>query len=319
MNRRRFLGTAALAGLAALPFRFPAARAASLTQFNVGFQKNGVLVVARNQRLIETALEPQGVAVNWVEFQAGPPLLEAMNVGSIDFGTTGDAPPIFAQAADANIVYAAALPSKGRNSAILVPKDSSIQTLADLKGKKLAFTKGSSAHNVAVVALEKAGLGYSDVEPVYLSPADAGAAFASGAIDAWSIWDPFYAGAELNQGARVLAKGDDLLGATNSFFLANGTFAKDHADVLKSAIGALGKAGDWANANKDAVAEALSAATGVPVEIQKLTAERGDFTVTPVSPEIVATQQAVADRFAKLGLIPARIDVAARVWSANQS
>ncbi|GGD98212.1 sulfonate ABC transporter substrate-binding protein [Aureimonas endophytica] len=319
MKRRHFLGSLALASLGLATGLPIIARAEGLTRFNIGFQKNGVLVVARNQKLIETALAPQGIEVNWIEFQSGPPLLEAMNVGSVDFGTTGDTPPIFAQAASADIVYAAALPSKGRNSAILVPKDSPISTLADLKGKKLAFTKGSSAHNVAVVALEKAGLSYADIQPVTLSPADAGAAFATGAIDAWSIWDPFYAGAELNQGARVLAKGDELLGATNSFFLANGRFAKDHADVLKAAIAALGQAGDWANTHKDGVAEALAAATGVPVEIQKLTAERGEFTVTPVTPEIVATQQAVADRFATLGLIPERVEIAARVWTAPQS
>jgi sulfonate transport system substrate-binding protein len=296
-----------------------AATAAELTQFNIGFQKNGVLVVARNQQLIEKALADEGITVNWVEFQAGPPLLEAMNVGSIDFGTTGDSPIIFAQAAGANVVYAAALPSKGRNSAILVAKDSPIQSVAELKGKKLAFTKGSSAHNVAVAALEQAGLTYGDIEPVYLSPADAGAAFSTGSVEAWSIWDPFYAGAEINYGARVLAAGPEILGKTNSFFLANGSFAKEHPDVLKQAIAALGEAGEWANTHKDGVAQALTDATGVPIEIQKLTAERGEFTVTPVTDDIIATQQDVADRFAKLGLIPAPIAVKDIVWTAPQS
>ncbi len=291
------------------------AQAQALKEFNVGFQKNGVLVVARQQQLIETALADEGIKVNWIEFQAGPPLLEALNVGSIDFGTTGDAPPIFAQAAGADLLYVAALPAKGNNSAILVPKDSQIKTLADLKGHSLAFTKGSSAHNVAIAALEKAGLTYDDIKPVYLSPADGGAAFSSGAVDAWSIWDPFYAAAELNYGARVLAAGPEILGQTNSFFLANGTFTKAHPEIVAQAIDALGKAGAWANANKDKVAEALSEATGVPVETQTLTAERGEFTVTPVTPEIVATQQLVADRFSKLNLIPEPIKVSDVVWS----
>jgi len=291
------------------------ADAEALKEFNVGFQKNGVLVVARQQQLIETALADEGIQVNWIEFQAGPPLLEALNVGSIDFGTTGDSPPIFAQAAGADLLYVAALPAKGNNSAILVPKDSEIRTLADLKGHTLAFTKGSSAHNVAIAALEKAGLTYGDIEPVYLSPADGGAAFSSGSVDAWSIWDPFYAAAELNYGARVLASGPEILGQTNSFFLANGTFTKAHPEIVAQAIDALGQAGEWANANKDKVAEALSQATGVPVETQKLTAERGEFTVTPVTPEIVATQQQVADRFAKLNLIPEPIKVSDVVWS----
>ncbi|MBC8130304.1 MAG: sulfonate ABC transporter substrate-binding protein [Rhizobiaceae bacterium] len=310
------LGAASLALIALSP---AVTLADDLKEFNIGFQKNGVLVVARNQQLIEKALADEGITVNWIEFQAGPPLLEAMNVGSIDFGTTGDSPVIFAQAAGADIVYAAALPAKGRNSAILVPEGSDIKTLADLKGRKLAFTKGSSAHNVAVAALEKAGLAYGDIEPIYLTPADGGAAFSSGSVDAWSIWDPFYATAELKYGARVLADGPEILGQTNSFLLANGSFATQHPDIVKQAIGALGEAGAWANANKDGVAQALSDATGVPVEIQKLTAERGEFTVTPVTDEIVATQQTVADRFAKLGLIPSPITVKDIVWTAPQS
>ncbi|KQT68923.1 MULTISPECIES: sulfonate ABC transporter substrate-binding protein [unclassified Aureimonas] len=295
------------------------AKAEPLKEFNVGFQKNGVLVVARQQQLIEKALADEGIKVNWIEFQAGPPLLEALNVGSIDFGTTGDSPPIFAQAAGADLLYVAALPSKGRNSAILVQKDSELKTLADLKGHKLAFTKGSSAHNVAIAALEKVGLSYDDVTPVYLSPADAGAAFSTGAVDAWSIWDPFYAGAELNWGARILATGPEILDKTGSYFLANGTFTKAHPEIVTQAIGALGQAGAWAEANRDKVAEALSEATGVPVAVQERTAERGEFTVTPVTPDLVASQQKVADRFAKLGLIPAPIKVSDVVWTAPAS
>lgn len=310
MDRRAFLAGTAACGLLAAPVR-----ADALTRYAIGFQKNGVLIVARNQKLIEAALAPQNIAVDWVEFPSGPPLLEAMNAGSIDFGTTGDTPAIFAQAARADVVYVAALPSRGRNSAILVPKESPIRGLADLRGRTLAFTKGSSAHNVALAALDRAGLTYADIQPVYLAPGDATAAFARGAVAAWSIWDPFYAAAELNAGARTLARGDDLLGATNSFFLANGTFAQAHPDVVRSTIAALQAAGRWAEAHKGAVAQALSDATGVPLAVQARTAERGEFLVTPLTPAIVATQQAVADRFAALKLIPRPITVAERVWA----
>lgn len=289
------------------------------TVFNVGYQKIGVLVVARQQQLIEKALEEKGITVNWVEFQAGPPLLEALNAGSIDFGYTGDSPPIFSQSAGGNLVYVGAIPSKGVSSAIVVPKDSPIQTLKDLKGKTVAFTKGSSAHNVIVAALEKVGLSYADITPAYLSPADAGAAFSSGAVDAWSIWDPFYANVEKNQGARLIADGQEILGTTNGFFLANRTFATDHPEVVKAALGAVAAAGEWANANHDKVAEALAEVTKVPFEIQQIAARRSEFTVTPVTDDIVASQQAVADRFAKLGLIPKPIVVKDIVWTAPQS
>lgn len=174
LDRRRLLAAGlALAGTA-LPLR--RARASEPGVLRIGYQKNGILAVAREQAAIEAALKPQGVTVRWVEFSFGPPLLEALNLGAIDFGQTGDTPPIFAQAAGANLVYAAAQPNGGSGSAILLPKGSSVATLADLKGKRVAFAKGSSAHNFTVAALEKAGLSYRDITPVLLAPADGAAA-----------------------------------------------------------------------------------------------------------------------------------------------
>ncbi|WP_181703137.1 sulfonate ABC transporter substrate-binding protein [Chthonobacter albigriseus] len=318
MTLKTILKTA-LAALAFAASHVPGYAADDPSVFNVGYQKIGVLVVARQQQLIEKALEEKGITVNWVEFQAGPPLLEALNAGSIDFGYTGDSPPIFSQSAGGNLVYVGAIPSKGVSSAIVVPKDSPIQTIADLKGKTVAFTKGSSAHNVIIAALEKVGLTYGDITPAYLSPADAGAAFSSGSIDAWSIWDPFYANIEKNQGARLIADGKEILGTTNGFFLANKTFAADHPDVVKAALGAVTKAGEWATANHDQVAQALAKVTKVPFDIQQIAAKRSEFTVTTVTDDIVASQQAVADRFAKLGLIPKPIVVKDIVWTAPQS
>jgi sulfonate transport system substrate-binding protein len=157
------------------------------------------LVAAKQNRSLETALAPLGVEVEWLEFPFGPPMLEAMRVGSIDFGGVGDTPPIFAQAAHADLLYVAAEPAGA--SALLVPPGSKLQTLHDLKGKKLAFARGSSAHNLAVAAVEKAGLAWSDIVPVPLAPADAAAAFEHGSIDAWVIWDPYYALYETRPGA----------------------------------------------------------------------------------------------------------------------
>ena len=138
----------------------------------------------------------------WTEFPSGPPLLEALNVGAIDFGNTGEAPPIFAQAAGAPIQYVAYEPPAPKGEAILVPKDSKLNSVADLKGKKVALNKGSNVHYLLVKALEKAGVKYSEIEPVFLAPADARAAFERGAVDAWVIWDPFQAAAEAATGAQ---------------------------------------------------------------------------------------------------------------------
>ena len=174
---------------------------------HLGFQKYGTLILLKTQGLLEQTLEPQGYSIRWTEFPAGPQLLEALNVGAIDFGTTGEAPPIFAQAAGAPLVYVGYEPPAPQAEAILVPKDSPLQTVADLKGKTVALNKGSNVHYLLVKALEHAGLSYSDVEVAFLPPADARAAFEKGAVDAWVIWEPFLAAAEAATGARQLADG----------------------------------------------------------------------------------------------------------------
>lgn len=289
----------------------PAGRADAAAELRVGYQKSGVLVIARQQAVLEARLAPLGVHVTWVEFGAGPPLLEAMSAGSIDLGHTGDAPPIFAQAGGASIVYVAGQPSSN-GQGILVPVGSDIRTLADLRGKRVGFTRGSSAHNLVVLALERVGLSYGDIAPVHLSPPDAVAAFARGSIDAWAIWDPFYAIGQ-QRGGRILAEGA-ALGRTNSFFLANRGFAARHADVIRAAIAGLGDAARWAESHRDRVATALAEVTGVDLAVQTVAANRATFAIGALTEELVANQQAVADRFHRLGLIPRPIAVREAVW-----
>lgn len=307
---RRALGAAALT--LALASGLPAL-AQQVSTLKIGYQKTNLPVIARQQGVVEAALKDKGVGVEWVEFTAGPPLVEALNVGAIDVGWTGDAPPIFGQASGANIVYVAALPANGPGEAIVTKADSGIKTVADLKGKKVAVGKGTSAHNLLVAALEANGLAVSDVEVVYLSPADAGAAFASDNVDAWSIWDPFLAIAEVQYTPTVLVRAPEVI-TVNTYFLANGTFARSNGEVIALTLGALAKAAAWADANRDQVAEALHAVTGVPIEAQKLAADRASFGIFELTPEIVAGQQATADRFFALGLLPKAVTVSDAVW-----
>ena len=289
--------------------------AEELKQFNIGYQKTGLPVIARQQQFIEKVLADKGVTVKWVEFTAGPPLVEALNVGAIDVGWTGDAPPIFGQSAGANIVYAAALPSNGQGEAIFVKPASPIQSLTDLKGKRIGVGKGTSAHNLVVAALEKAGIPFDQITPVYLSPADAAAAFASDQIDAWAVWDPFFAIAETRYQPRVLVRSSDVL-KVNTYFLANKDFAKAHPDFVSTTIAALGEAAKWADQNRDKVAAALHEVTGVPLDAQTIAANRTKFGIYPITDEIVAGQQATADRFFKLGLIPKAVRISDAVWTA---
>jgi sulfonate transport system substrate-binding protein len=282
----------------------------------IGYQKNGVLVIARQQGVLERTLGAQGIEVKWIEFTSGPPMLEAMNVGSIDVGQVGDTPPIFAQSAGAAIVYVAGQPITN-GQGILVRQGSDIRTLGDLKGKRVGFTQGSSAHNVTLIALEVAGLTYQDIVPVYLSPPDAGAAFARGSIDAWAIWDPYFAIGEKHGGQVLVAASQ--IAKTNSFFVGNREFAARYPEVLRNIIGTLAQTAVWAEANRDKVAKSLADVTGVDLEIQTIAARRSSFAIGKVTDDIIATQQAVADRFYRLGLIPKPIVVRDAVWAGAQS
>jgi sulfonate transport system substrate-binding protein len=311
MNRRQLLFAASSSLTAALAG--PTLAAEPLKELRIGYQKIGALLIVKNQRALEQRLEPQGVRVRWVEFAFGPPLLEALGAGAIDYGYTGDSPPIFAQAAHANLLYAGAIPARGYGQAILVPNASLIDGIAGLKGKTIAVAKASSAHNLLVAALESVKLPWSDITPVYLAPPDAAAAFVRGAVDAWSIWDPFLAIAELKQKARALPL-DRTISAQNSFFLVNGAFAAKHPDVVALINGAIAEATTWADQHRDQVAAILSEASGVDLAAEQRSVNRAEFTFGPLNDDVLAQQQAVADRFQRLGLIPAPIRVHDIVW-----
>ncbi len=238
-SRRRLLAAAA-----SLPLTLPAisrARAADSKTLRVGFQKGeGLLMSAKAINALENALGPKGYAVEWIEFQFGPPMLEAMRVGSIDVGAVGDTPPVFAQAAHADLLYVGA--ELGPPQSILLPPGSKIETLADLKGKKLAFGRGSSGHNFALLVLERAGLRYDEIEPIYLGPADAGAAFERGAIDAWSIWEPYASLFNTRPGARTLTTNTEI-GQQFSFFLGNGPFVRANPGLTLAVLERLHRGG----------------------------------------------------------------------------
>jgi aliphatic sulfonates family ABC transporter substrate-binding protein len=200
----------------------------------LGYQKNGALVLLQQQKLLEHA----GMDAQFVYFTSGPPMLEALNAGAIDFAATGDTPPIFAQAAGSKLVYVAAQPMLGQYEGILVKKNSDIHTLGDLRGKRLCYTKGSSGHYCALEALAKAGLTPADVQPVTLAPPDGSAAFAQGRVDAWSVWDPFFAVGELDPANRVLVYEVDI-GPSNRFFLARKEFAETQPATVLALIAAI--------------------------------------------------------------------------------
>ena len=312
-TRRTFVAGVSLALLGSMGLSSSPVVAQQLKEVRIGFQRAGLFPAVKQRHTVEDALKPRGIEVKWVEFSFGPPLLEALNTGSIDFGYTGDAPPIFAQAARANLLYVAALPSAGNNEAIVVPENSPIRTLADLRGKKVGFAKGSSAHNTTVAALEKAGLSYADITPVYLAPADGATAFAGGSLDAWTIWDPYLALTEKGK-IRILAFAKDVHEST-AFLLANKDFTGQHPDIVALLNQTFAQESKWADQHRPEIVTTLHEATSVETEALTRAVERSQFLVTPVTDQIVASQQATADRFFKLGLIPRAINVREIVWN----
>jgi len=292
--------------MAAVPMTF--AQKSSDSVLRIGYQKYGTLVLLKARGSLEKRLVPLHVEVQWTEFPAGPQLLEGLNVGSIDFGTVGEAPPIFAQAAGADLVYVANEPPASTGEAILVPKDSPINTVADLKGKKVALNKGSNVHYLLVKLLEKAGVRYSDIDTIFLTPADARAAFERGSVDAWVIWEPFFAAAQRQTGARILADGNGVV-SNHQFFLAARPYAKKRGDVVAIVIEELAKVDEWAKANTKEAAAVLQPQIGLDQATLELALSRGGYGVTPVNDAVLAEQQNIADAFYELKLIPKHINV----------
>ena len=283
--------------------------AAAEQTIRIGVQKYGTLIILQTRGELEKRLASQGVKVTWTEFPGGPQLLEALTAGAIDFGTTGEAPPVFAQAGGSPLVYVGVEPPAPTGEAILVPKDSAIKSVADLKGKKVALNKGSNVHYLLVKALEKAGLKPSDIQSVFLAPADGRAAFESGAVDAWVIWDPFFAAAQTATGARTLTDGTGLV-QNLQFYLATRDFAQNHADLLKVLDEQIGQTDAWAQQHQAETVDLLAAHTGLDKASVQAAVARLAYGHRPITPDIVSYQQNIADTFFGLGLIPNQVHIA---------
>ncbi|WP_174733400.1 sulfonate ABC transporter substrate-binding protein [Mesobacillus harenae] len=283
----------------------------------IGYQKNCPLLILKSLGTLEKRLEKVGFTVEWKEFQAGPALVEALNAGSIDIGRTGNTPPIFSQAAGAPFVYVAAGAPKFEGSGILVAKDSEITSLEDLKGKKIGFAKGSSSHYLIVKALEKAGLSYDDITPAFLQPGDARVAFEQGNIDAWTVWDPFAASAQVGSDARLLVNGEGLT-TDRDFFLAHEAFASQHQDVLDVIIEEVGASSVWSNTHHDELVDLLVPALKLDEETIRMAITRRTYGVDPITEDIIEEQQGIADLFYSLDIIPTKVNVRDVMKESNQ-
>ncbi|KWB55588.1 sulfonate ABC transporter substrate-binding protein [Burkholderia ubonensis] len=280
----------------------------------IGYQKAGLLSVVKAQGALETRLKPLGYRVQWFEFPAGPQLLEALNANSIDFGYTGAPPPVFAQAAGVRFVYVGAEPPAPHNEAVVVKPDSPIKSVADLRGKKVALQKGSSANYLLLKALQKAGVRYDEIRPVYLPPADARAAFESGNVDAWAIWDPYYAAAQDTLKVRTLSDYTSLT-PTNNFYEATRDFAQRNPEIVAAILQQARATGLWVNRHPAETAALLAPKVGLPEPLVEAWIKRVPFGAVPIDERIVATQQGVADAFHDAKLIPQKLVVGDNAWT----
>ena len=305
------------AGAAMLYMAEPAAWADSSKELRVGYQKSGALLLAKTYGLLEKALAPLGYRVEWREFPSGLPLLEALNGGSIDIGHSGDAPLLFAQAAGIPFqIFAASNPSP-ESTGVVVTKDSPIHSFAELKGKTVAFAKGSSSHLVVAQLLAREGLTFADIKPIYLEPPDARAAFEAGAVDSWAVWDPFLAAAEVEGGARLIVNGAGV-GGHREFYFGRAEFLQTNPKVVDVIMAVLSETGQAAKRDPKATADFLAEKLGItPAVMERSETRKQRYFAQPISTEIVNEQQTGADIFFRLGLMPKAIRVADIVYSSH--
>lgn len=313
IHRRHALRAAA--GLSLLALVPGAGRAADADRLRIGFQKSSTLIaLLKEDAALEKALAPLNVTVSWHEFTSGLPIMEALNAGQIDVSAdVADTVPIFAQAAQARITYIAQEAASPTAQAILVAADSPIRSVANLKGRKVAVTKGAGSHYLLLAALAAEKLPFKAISPAYLTPSDGRAALASGSVEAWVAWDPFLSAAERQTGARTLRDGTGL-SQYKRYYLAGADYATRRADVLAILFGRLRETGAWVKADPEAAAR-LGALWKLDPAIVAQANARRSYAVEPVIREGLAEQQTIADAFRAEGLLPRPVDAAALpIW-----
>jgi len=276
----------------------------------IGHQRFGALFYLKAKNSLEHRLAKMGWSVEWTEFVAGPPIL---GKGKIDLGYAGVAPPIFAQSEGVPFVYIANDSALPGSMGIIVPQDSPIRTLADLKGKKIAATQKSAGHYLLIRALTQAGLQLKDAQFVDLSPPKAQEAFVRGEVDAWAIGQPFLAQLQETMPVHFLANSDGLMNDRN-FYLASRSFASDFPDIVKIVMGETRQMATWITKNPEPAAELLSARRGMKITTAiKLTKSRR-YDLLPIQDRAVEEQQRIAEIFFRLGLLPERIWIEDVIW-----
>ncbi|WP_288657310.1 sigma-54-dependent Fis family transcriptional regulator [Pantoea sp. UBA6567] len=287
--------------------------AAKERELRIGYQKFGSLGILKARQSLEQQLADRGVSVLWSEFPAGPQLLHALSNKEIDFGTTGEVPPLFAQADHSPMLYVAWEPAAPQSVALVVPDSSPIQRVSDLRGKRIAVNRGSNVHYLLLQILDEAGLGLDEVRILYAPPKYPLTPSDLNAVDAWMMWDPLLSDAENSGRFRVIADGSDRV-SNHQFYLAERGFAAHAGDLIAVLLAALEQTGRYIDAHRAEAAGLLSTELGIPTTSLLHALTRRSHQTQRMSLAIIREQQMIADRFYALGLLSRAIRVRESVW-----
>jgi sulfonate transport system substrate-binding protein len=284
----------------------------ALTTLRIGFQKLGLLMLAKAYGALDASLAARGVTVQWVEYAGGLEIVEAMSAGELSAGVVGDCPAVFTQVQTVPMVYLAAEPPAPRGTALVVPATSTVRRVSDLRGKRVAVKHASQAHYLLIRALEEAQVDPADVELCFASPERAQRAFTSGEVAAWSIWDPWLSGARQELGARVLRDATGLL-PNSVCYVARRDFAEQHGELVSELLRQLEVATAWVKSDPARAADLMAPKLGMSP--RALLASLGrELATRPLSTELIAAQQDIADGLLRLKLISRPVSVAAAQW-----
>ncbi|MBO1361876.1 ABC transporter substrate-binding protein [Acetobacter sacchari] len=300
-NRRQVL-----VGLSALTL--PARPAVASTPLLVGDQKGGA----------RSLFQASGVAyegdapLRWTLFAGAPMLIQAMTANAVEIGVVGDAPLVFAQGGGSPIKAIAGVQTDGTTTAIVVAKASSIQSISDLKGKRVATLRSQTGHYLTLAALRSSGLKYDDVQFVFIPPAAAKLALQTGAVDAWATWGPYISSAKIVDGAREIVNGGKLMSGL-SYVVATDDALRDKRENIVAYLRSYRAAHQWMLKHPDAYAAVWAEEVGLPLPVARDVIKGMAGEVIPLSGDVIAKQQLVSDFMSETRLVPRFLDAHAIV------
>jgi sulfonate transport system substrate-binding protein len=279
--------------------------ASAQTTLRVGDQKGN------SQAVMEAAgvLKDVPYKIEWKEFPAAAPLLEALGAGAIETGLVGDAPFTFAAAASVPVKAIAAVRQSRDGLAVLVPEQSPIKNFDDLRGKKIATGRGSIGHQLILAALEARGWKPDDVQIAFLAPSDAKVAYTQGSVDAWSTWEPYVSQEEVLFKSRRVITGEGLTPGLG-FQVATPTAIRDKRPELEDFVRRLAAARAWSAGNVGSYAETWGKLMNIPTSVPLNWLTRAKIRITPIDDGVVGDEQKTIDLYFRSGLIKQNLNAA---------